>query len=165
MENAHPEQVERLRPRLRQARRVCLDYTGPGIGLGDYLVEEFREWEPCRAQIRQNRAYALSRNTLKVEIFSKLRMAFEKRSLRVPVSRVDPRRPAQRQPRQQPLRPDQLPRPPQRRRPRRPLRRVGPGPARRRRSRRHPHHSASVKMHPGIGDMGLGIFRAKDWPM
>ncbi len=39
-----PEQIEILRPRLKRARRVCLDYTGAGIGLGDYLVQEFK---PC----------------------------------------------------------------------------------------------------------------------
>jgi phage FluMu gp28-like protein len=41
-----PEQVEILRPRLAAATRVCLDYTGPGIGLGDYLAKEFGEYNP-----------------------------------------------------------------------------------------------------------------------
>jgi len=42
-----PEQVALLRPRLQRARRVCLDYTGPGIALGDYLVQEFQQWNPA----------------------------------------------------------------------------------------------------------------------
>ena len=29
-----PDQIDILRPRIRKARRVSLDYTGPGIGMG-----------------------------------------------------------------------------------------------------------------------------------
>jgi phage FluMu gp28-like protein len=82
-----PEQVERLRPRLRKVRRVCLDYTGPGVGLGDYLAKEFGEYDPARHKFGKIELCNFS-NTLKMEIFSKLRMAFEKRGLRVPVSRA-----------------------------------------------------------------------------
>jgi len=82
-----PEQVERLRPRLRKVRRVCLDYTGPGVGLGDYLAKEFGEYDPARHKFGKIELCNFS-NTLKMEIFSKLRMAFEKRGLRVPVHRV-----------------------------------------------------------------------------
>ena len=82
-----PEQVERLRPRIRQARRVCLDYTGAGVGLGDYLAREFGEWDPVRHKHGKIELCHFS-NTLKLEIFSKLRMAFEKRGVRVPVSRT-----------------------------------------------------------------------------
>jgi phage FluMu gp28-like protein len=82
-----PEQVERLRPRLRRVRRVCLDYTGAGVGLGDYLVKEFGEWDPARHKFGKIELCHFS-NPLKLEIFSKMRMAFEKRSLRVPINRV-----------------------------------------------------------------------------
>jgi phage FluMu gp28-like protein len=84
---ATPEQVERLRPRLRRARRVCLDYTGPGIGLGDFLAKEFGVYDPARHKFGKIELCTFS-NTLKLEIFSKLRMAFETRGVRVPVSRV-----------------------------------------------------------------------------
>jgi phage FluMu gp28-like protein len=84
---ATSEQVERLRPRIRQARRVCLDYTGPGVGLGDYLAKEFGEYDPARHKFGKIELCHFS-NTLKLEIFSKLRMAFEKRELRVPVNRM-----------------------------------------------------------------------------
>lgn len=40
------EQLEQLRKRFRKATRVCYDYTGPGIGLGDFIVKEFGEWSP-----------------------------------------------------------------------------------------------------------------------
>jgi phage FluMu gp28-like protein len=82
-----PEQVELLRPRLRHARRVCLDYTGPGIGLGDYLASEYGEWNPSQHKFGKIELCAFT-PVLKVEIFSKLRMAFEKRTVRVPVSRL-----------------------------------------------------------------------------
>jgi phage FluMu gp28-like protein len=82
-----PAQVEMFRPRIRQARRVCLDYTGAGIGLGDYLVKEFGEWNPSQHKFGKIELCAFS-NSLKVEIFSKLRMAFERRALRVPVNRT-----------------------------------------------------------------------------
>jgi phage FluMu gp28-like protein len=82
-----PEQIELLRPRLARARRVCLDYTGPGIGMGDYLAREFQEWKPSAHKYGKIELCVFSQ-TLKVELFSKLRMAFENRALRVPVNRA-----------------------------------------------------------------------------
>ena len=82
-----PDQVEQLRPRIRHMERVCLDYTGPGVGLGDYLVKEFGQFDPDKHLWGKIELCNFS-NTLKVDIFSKLRMAFEKRAVRVPVSRV-----------------------------------------------------------------------------
>lgn len=81
-----PDQVNHLRPRIQRARRVCLDYTGPGVGLGDYLVKEFGEWNPEAHQFGKIELCTFT-NTLKLEIFSKLRMAFERRGVRVPISR------------------------------------------------------------------------------
>jgi phage FluMu gp28-like protein len=81
-----PEQIAVLRPRLKRARRVCLDYTGAGIGMGDFLAQEFGEWNPDKHRYGKIELFTFS-NTLKVEIFSKLRMAFEKRSVRIPISR------------------------------------------------------------------------------
>jgi phage FluMu gp28-like protein len=82
-----PEQVERLRPRLHRAQRACLDYTGAGVGLGDYLVKEFGEWNPHQHKHGKIELCTFT-NPLKVEIFSKMRMAFEHRSVRIPVSRA-----------------------------------------------------------------------------
>jgi phage FluMu gp28-like protein len=82
-----PDQVALLRPRLERARRVCLDYTGAGIGMGDYLVKEFQEWKPAEHKYGKIELCVFSQ-TLKVELFSKLRMAFEKRGVRVPVNRA-----------------------------------------------------------------------------
>lgn len=82
-----PNQEEMLRPRIERARRVCLDYTGPGIGLGDYLVKKFGEWKPEKDLFGKIELCTFTQN-LKVEIFPKMRMAFEKRALRIPVNRT-----------------------------------------------------------------------------
>jgi phage FluMu gp28-like protein len=82
-----PDQVEQLRPRIRAARRVALDYTGPGVGLGDYLVKEFGEWKPQADKFGKVELCTFT-NALKVDIFPKLKMAFENRRLAVPVSRT-----------------------------------------------------------------------------
>ncbi len=81
------QQVEILAPRIRRVTRVCLDYTGPGVGLGDYLVKEFGEWDPVKHLYGKIELCTFS-NPLKVEIFSKLRMSFEKRSRRIPIDRT-----------------------------------------------------------------------------
>jgi hypothetical protein len=55
-----PEQIEILRPRLKRARRVCLDYTGAGIGMGDYLAQEFKEWNPEKHLYGKIRFFSLA---------------------------------------------------------------------------------------------------------
>lgn len=80
------DQAEILRSRIQRASRVCMDYTGPGIGLGDLLVGEFQELNPDKHQWGKVELCNFT-NTLKNEIFGKLRMRFDERLLRVPVSR------------------------------------------------------------------------------
>lgn len=82
-----PKQVEVLSPRIKRARRVCLDYTGPGIGLGDYLVQEFGEWKPDEHKFGKIELCTFTMS-LKADLFSKMRMDFEKRSARIPISRA-----------------------------------------------------------------------------
>ena len=82
-----PQQVEILRPRIQKAQRVCLDYTGPGIGLGDYLVKEFGEWDPVAHKFGKIELCTFTVG-LKRDIFFKLRMAFEQGAVRIPASRV-----------------------------------------------------------------------------
>lgn len=81
-----PDQVELLRPRIARCSRVCVDYTGPGVGLGDYLVREFGEYNPTAHQFGRVELCTFT-NPLKVEIFSKLRMSFENKLQRIPVDR------------------------------------------------------------------------------
>lgn len=82
-----PQQVDILRPRIQKARRVALDYTGPGIGMGDYLVAEFGEWKPEAHKFGKIELCTFT-NAFKCEIFPKLRMAFERHGILVPVSRT-----------------------------------------------------------------------------
>ena len=84
-----PDQEAILASRMRRASRVCFDYTGPGIGLGDHLVKPangFGEWDPAKHLFGR---IELCQFTVgfKREIFPKLRRAFEAPvKLRVPVS-------------------------------------------------------------------------------
>jgi len=85
-----PAQMEVLRPRLRRATRVCLDYTGPGIGLGDMMVdpkEGLGEYKPEEHKFGKVELCKFS-NTLKLEIFPALRVAFEQKLLGIPGTRV-----------------------------------------------------------------------------
>jgi phage FluMu gp28-like protein len=82
-----PAQLEALRPRIRKARRVCFDYTGPGVGLGDLLVAEFGEFNPARHQFGKIELCQFT-NQLKVDIFPKLRMAFDQKVVSIPISRA-----------------------------------------------------------------------------
>ncbi len=83
-------QLEALRPRIRKAARVCFDYTGPGTGLGDLLVdpkEGFGEYNPDKHRFGKVELCTFS-NQLKVDIFPKLRMAFDQKTLGIPTNRV-----------------------------------------------------------------------------
>jgi len=81
-----PDQIDAMRHRIRACRRLCLDYTGNGVGCGDYLVREFGEYNPDRHQFGKVELCTFT-NTLKVDIFSKLRMAFDSMKVRIPVNR------------------------------------------------------------------------------
>ena len=82
-----PQQIEILRPRIAAAARVSFDYTGPGTGMGDFLALEFGEWNPDMHLFGKIELCTFT-NELKTDIFPKLRMAFENRTLRIPVSRA-----------------------------------------------------------------------------
>lgn len=79
-------QVAILRPRLARAARVCLDYTGPGVGFGDLLAREFGEYRPDGHTYGRVELLTFT-NPVKVDLFSKLRMAFDAIRLRVPPTR------------------------------------------------------------------------------
>ena len=64
-----------------------MTYTGPGVGIGDYLVKEFGEYNPERHLYGKVELCTFT-NALKVEVFSKLRMAFDRRQWRIPGTRA-----------------------------------------------------------------------------
>jgi len=81
-----PDQETMLHKRITRASRVCFDYTGPGIGLGDYLVKAHGEWAPEQHKFGKIELCTFTPG-LKREIFPKLRRAFEAPvKLRVPIS-------------------------------------------------------------------------------
>ena len=83
---ATPQQEQILRDRVRGATRVCFDYTGPGIGLGDYLVQAHGRWSPERHEFGKVELCTFTTG-LKRDIFPKLRRAFQAPTqLRIPVS-------------------------------------------------------------------------------
>ncbi len=84
-DTATPDQQAALAHRIAAARRVCLDYTGPGIGLGDYLVRDHGEYDPAKHRFGKVQLCTFTAG-FKREIFPKLRRAFEAPTrLRVPV--------------------------------------------------------------------------------
>lgn len=79
-------QLDILRPRIRRARRVCFDYTGPGIGLGDLLVREFGHYAPKEHKFGKIELVTFT-NEVKLSVFPTLRVAFDQRRLSIPVDR------------------------------------------------------------------------------
>lgn len=79
-----PEQVRILRPYIALCDLVAVDYTGPGVGFGDLVAQEFGEWKP---EAHQFGKIMLCNFTLplKREIFPKLRTSFERRRILVPI--------------------------------------------------------------------------------
>jgi phage FluMu gp28-like protein len=81
-----PQQAELLVPRLHRARRVCLDYTGSGVGLGDLLTAQFGTAPHGKIELCN------FTTGLKDELFPKVRAALEARKVwlpRNPVIRED----------------------------------------------------------------------------
>jgi phage FluMu gp28-like protein len=80
-----PDQEKLLHQRIKACRRCSFDYTGPGIGLGDYLVKEHQEWDPQSSKFGKIELCTFTAG-LKREIFPKLRRAFEAPTkLRIPL--------------------------------------------------------------------------------
>lgn len=79
------EQAELLASRVERARLTCLDYTGGGIGLGDELVRRYGEHQLERFGSGRVELCQFTM-ALKSELYPRMRAAFEKRELRIPVN-------------------------------------------------------------------------------
>lgn len=80
-----PSQQEILRMRIRAAERTVLDYTGPGIGLGDYLVKEHGQYKPEEHKFGKVELFQFTPKS-KRELFPTLRQKFvAPTTVRVPV--------------------------------------------------------------------------------
>lgn len=82
---SHVDQLSYIRARVRGARRVCMDYTGMGIGIGDSLVREFGQYKPAAHLFRSVELCSFSA-AFKREIFPRLRESMEGAKLRIPRS-------------------------------------------------------------------------------
>lgn len=82
-----PDQFDQLVPRIETVRRVKVDYTGPGIGLGDLLVKRFGEWNPARHQYGKIELVTFT-PTVKADLFSNLRAGFEGQKVWIPIDRA-----------------------------------------------------------------------------
>jgi phage FluMu gp28-like protein len=81
-----PDQEAILSDRIAAANRVSFDYTGPGIGLGDYMVRKHREYKPEAHEFGKVELCTFTAK-FKRELFPKLRRAFDAPTkLRVPIS-------------------------------------------------------------------------------
>lgn len=81
-----PDQERILSDRIAASNQVCFDYTGPGIGLGDYMTEKHGSWKPEAHQFGKVELCTFTAK-FKREIFPKLRRAFEAPTkLRIPIS-------------------------------------------------------------------------------
>lgn len=81
------KQVEILAPRIKHIRRAAVDYTGPGIGMGDYLVRELGEYNPAGHRFGKVELCTIG-NQFLCEIMGKMKMAFEAKTIRIPVNRA-----------------------------------------------------------------------------
>lgn len=83
-----PEQNAVLRARFARATRVVLDYTGPGLGFGDYAAKEFGTYDPKEHSFGKIEKFTFTSGS-KRELFPTLRRAFvAPTKLRVPISRT-----------------------------------------------------------------------------
>jgi phage FluMu gp28-like protein len=90
-----PEQLDFLRPRLQRCQRICVDYTGPGIGLGDFLHREFNGvGTVCPSGPFASRPGSTGKvelctftSSFKSELFPRLAVAFENREILIPIGR------------------------------------------------------------------------------
>ena len=80
------DQAEAWKPYVAKCSRVCVDYTGPGVGFGDILAKAFpacRNTAGSRTGGEKVELCTFSQ-PFKCDIFPKLRTAFDGMRLRVP---------------------------------------------------------------------------------
>ena len=85
-----PEQHKILESRIKASRRTCYDYTGPGIGFGDYAVKEFGvgEWKPEEHKFGRVELFTFTPKSKRL-LFPLLRRQFEAPcKIRIPISRM-----------------------------------------------------------------------------
>ena len=85
-----PTQNEILASRIRASRRTVLDYTGPGIGFGDYAVKAagIGKWDPDDHRFGKVELFTFTPRSKRL-LFPSLRRKFEAPTkVRIPISRM-----------------------------------------------------------------------------
>jgi phage FluMu gp28-like protein len=85
-----PAQNVILSNRIKASRRTCLDYTGPGIGFGDYAVNEHGVglWDPDDHKFGKVELFTFTPKSKRL-LFPTMRRKFEPPCrIRIPVSRA-----------------------------------------------------------------------------
>lgn len=81
-----PNQMQILSDRIRAADRTCFDYTGPGVGLGDLMVQAHHQWKPEEHKFGKVELCTFTAG-FKRALFPRLRTAFQAPTkLRIPIS-------------------------------------------------------------------------------
>jgi phage FluMu gp28-like protein len=84
-----PDQNAILSTRIKASRRTALDYTGPGIGFGDYAVKDagMSEWKPEEHKFGRVELFTFTPRSKRL-LFPTLRRKFESPCrVRIPISR------------------------------------------------------------------------------
>ena len=79
------DQFNAWSPYVERCARVCVDYTGPGVGFGDMCAKEFGAERNGPAAPTARCELCVFSPQFKCEIFPKLKVAFDGTRLRVPV--------------------------------------------------------------------------------
>jgi phage FluMu gp28-like protein len=85
-----PDQNAILRERIKGSRRTCVDYTGPGVGFGDYAVKEhgIGLWKPEEHKFGKVELFTFTPKSKRL-LFPLLRRKFESPCrIRIPISRM-----------------------------------------------------------------------------
>jgi len=83
-----PDQNRIISSRIKGSRRTALDYTGPGIGFGDYAVKEagIGEWKPEEHRFGKVELFTFTPRSKRL-LFPTLRRKFESPTrIRIPLS-------------------------------------------------------------------------------
>lgn len=80
-----PDQINTLAPYIELCDCVAVDNTGPGVGFCDLAVAKWGEWNPEKHLFGKIMPCTFTLPFKRV-IFPNLRTAFEKRTIRIPVS-------------------------------------------------------------------------------
>lgn len=81
-----PDQQAILSPVIADAQRTSFDYTGPGLGLGDYIAREHGEFKPTEHKYGKVELCTFT-PAFKRQIFPRVRQAFERKEVLIPISR------------------------------------------------------------------------------